>query len=159
MNKKNHSVDIVFMFVLFAVFAILSVMLVYMGSGVFEKITKNSEINSQKRTGISYIVNKVRASSESVYALEKDGYKYLVIDNKDGNISYSTIIYCRDNKLKEITIQKGDEFTNDFGDYIMDAKDFDFSIDNNLLKLSIKDTNGNISKTNIYLLESRQVKK
>lgn len=155
MKKKKHSIDIIFMFVLFTVFAILSMVIVYLGSGVFSKITENSKINSEQRTGLSYIVNKLRIAEtgDDVSIEEKDGYQYLIIDSKSKETEISTIIFFRNNKLVEINILKGDDFTPDYGDYIMDVKDFQFDIDENenLLNLEITDTHGNMTSTCVYL--------
>ncbi len=155
MGKKKHSIDIIFMFVLFTIFAILSVLIIVIGSGVYEKISNNKALNEQSRTTLSYVVNKVRGA-ENEYCIhidEAEGREVLVIDEEIEGIKMSTLLFVNNGKLKEATIMTGDEYTLDFGDIVIDVNDFYFEIDeeDNLLTVGIIDKEGYESKTSIYL--------
>ncbi len=155
MGKKKHSIDVIFMFVLFTFFAILSVLIIVIGSGVYEKISNNKALNEQSRTTLSYVVNKVRGA-ESEYSVrmeQAEGKDVLVIDNEIEGMKMSTLLFVKNGKLKEATIMTGDEYTLDFGDIVIDVNDFYFDIneEDGLLTVGIIDTQGYESKTSVYL--------
>ena len=49
MKKKSHSISVLFMLVLFTVFAILSVLLIIIGSKVYGNIVDSQEKNGNGR--------------------------------------------------------------------------------------------------------------
>ncbi len=153
MKRKAHSIDIIFMLVLFSIFAIMSVMLILIGSNVYGKIAKTQETNGNNRTVLSYITNKVRTcqSEDGVYIEEKDGKKVLVIETIDGDDAYEMLIYEVNGKLREATIASGDEYTLDFGDVLTQVSYFDISIDNitGILTIAVG-TDENVSRTDVY---------
>ncbi len=153
MKRKAHSIDIVFMLVLFSVFAIMSVMLILIGSNVYGKVIESQDINGNNRMVLSYITNKVRACQidNGVYIEEKDGTKVLVVKTADGDDVYEMLIYEVDGKLKEATVASGDEYTFDFGDILAEVSDFDISINDVTGVLTIKvGTSGKISGVDVY---------
>ena len=137
MKKKSHSISVLFMLVLFTVFAILSVLLIIIGSKVYGNIVDSQEKNGNGRNVLSYVTNKVRtAESEGqVFVEEKDGIPVLVI----GGNEQETLIFFKDGKLKEATISAGDDYNLHFGDVIAAVDDFTFQInkDTNMLKLTV----------------------
>ena len=72
MKKKAHSIDMLFMLVLFSVFAVMSVLLILIGSNVYGNIVDSQEVNGSNRNVLSYVTNKVRASQVQVLPLHKD---------------------------------------------------------------------------------------
>ena len=60
MKKKAHSIDMLFMLILFSVFAVMSVLLILIGSNVYGKIADNQEVNGNSRKILSYVTNKDR---------------------------------------------------------------------------------------------------
>ena len=53
MKKKSHSISVLFMLVLFTVFAILSVLLIIIGSKVYGNIVDSQEKNGNGRNSCS----------------------------------------------------------------------------------------------------------
>lgn len=159
MKKKKHSIDILFMFILLAVFAVLSVLIIYIGSGVYYKISENKEINEQSRTTLSYVVNKVRSigNEEDVYVKEDNGRDILVIKSELYDNVVETLIYEYDNKLMEMMVSEGDTFDLQFGDILMKIEDVSFEIDKekSLLTVFVTDKTGDYSEASIYLKKMR----
>lgn len=140
MKKKAHSIDMLFMLVLFSVFAVMSVLLILIGSNVYGNIVDSQEVNGSNRNVLSYVTNKVRASQVQggVYIEEKDGVPVLVIENSENDYQYETLIFCRNGKLKEATISMGDDYNLDFGDILAEVSDFTFQIDDSTGILHLK---------------------
>lgn len=130
MKKKAHSIDIIFMLVLFSVFAVMSVLLILIGSNVYGKITTSQEINGNNRTVLSYITNKVRACQVEggVYLEEKDGAEVLVIVSSEGDDTYETLIFEKNGRLKEATIAAGDDYNLEFGDVLAEVSEFSMEL-------------------------------
>lgn len=140
MKKKNHSIEFVFVLILFSLFIVMCVILINFGSSVYKNISDSQELNNEKRTTLSYVVNKIRSSSlEMVSIDEKNGTKVLVIDNEGTSSEYQTIIFCNDGYLKEATIMKGDEYTLDFGSNLLKIDGFDIEIAGNLVTFKLTD--------------------
>ena len=153
MKKKAHSIDILFMLVLFSIFAIMSVLLILIGSNVYGKITTSQEISGNNRNMLAYITNKVRACQveNGVFIEEKDGTQVLVILSSEGEDVYETLIYEDNGKLKEATIAAGDDYTLDFGDVLAEVSDFEIKLDiaTGVLNVMVE-TQGEKRQVNVY---------
>lgn len=154
MKKKAHSIDMLFMLILFSVFAVMSVLLILMGSNVYGRITDTQEVNSNSRNILSYVTNKVRTSQikDGVCIEEKDGTPVLVIVNSDDEYAYETLIFEKDGKLKEATILPGFEYNLEFGDILAEVSEFGFDIDRDadILTLTV-DCDGTEKTVDIYI--------
>lgn len=151
MKKKAHSIDIIFMLVLFSIFAIMSVLLIMIGSNVYGKITSSQEISGNNRTVLSYITNKVRACQieNGVYMEEKDGTDVLVIVS--GDESYETLIFENNGRLREATIAAGDDYNLEFGDVLADVSEFSMELNTATGILSVTvGTQDEVSSVDIY---------
>ena len=135
MKNKTHSINAMFMLVLFTLFAVLSVLLIIIGSNVYKNIVDSQEKNGTARNMLSYVTNKVRTCTDDICVEEKDGVKVLAIEVD----SQETLIFFRDGVIKEATIAAGDDYNLEFGDIIGEADDFSFDLDEhtNMLKLKI----------------------
>lgn len=150
MKKKPHSVSVLFMLVLFTVFAILSVLLIIIGSKVYGNIVDSQEKNGNGRNILSYVTNKVRTAENTgqVFIEEKEGIPVLVISGNE----QETLIFYKDGKLKEATISAGDDYNLYFGDVIATVDNFIFQInkDTNMLKLTV-DIDNKVKSIEVYV--------
>lgn len=150
MKKKPHSISVLFMLVLFTVFAVLSVLLIIVGSKVYGNIVDSQETNGNGRNILSYVTNKVRSCQTlgKVYIEEKEGVPVLVIEDKE----LETLIFFHEGKLKEATISAGDDYNLHFGDIIAEVNDFTFKInkDTNMLKLTV-DIDNKVKYIEVYV--------
>lgn len=152
MKKKSHSIEFIFVLVLFSLFIVMCVILINLGSSVYGNISDRHEINNEKRTTLSYVVNKIRSSSlENVYIEEKDGTKVLIIDNAGTANEYQTLIFCKSGYLKEATIMKGDEYNLSFGSNLLEINGFDVEVNENLVTLKIVDKDNDEYKVSVRI--------
>lgn len=152
MKNRKHSVDVLFMFILFAMFAILSVLIIYIGSGVYGRISANKQINEKTRTTVSYIVNKIRATDgEDVYIDVREDTAVLVLETQSGETIINNIIYEYDSKLMEMTLEAGDEFELKHGEILLDSDGVDFEKNGELLTITVRNENGKQECVNVFL--------
>lgn len=141
MKKKTHSVDVLFMLILFSVFAVMSVLLILIGSNVYGNITNTQERNSNTRNILSYVTNKIRTSQveNGVYIEEKDGTPVLVIEDSYDDNGFKTLIFEKNGKLKEATVIKNNEYNLEFGDVLSEIDMFNVDIDKekNIVTLTV----------------------
>ena len=135
MKNKTHSINVLFMLILFTLFAVLSVLLIIVGSNVYKNIVDSQEENGTSRNMLSYVTNKVRLCTGEVFIEEKDGVKVLVVEID----SQETLIFFKDGEIREATISAGDDYNLYFGDVIGSADYFSFELNENtdMLKLKI----------------------
>lgn len=148
MNKKtkNHTIDIVFVIVLFSCFAISILMITGMGASVYQNIVDNMTVNYNTRTSYSYIVNKVHQSDENgnITVGTFNGQAALIINEEIDNIAYCTYMYYYDGYLKELFTRKGQDFDPSYGNDILELDDFKIEkITDSLIKFEITPADGN----------------
>lgn len=153
MKKKSHSIDFIFVMILFFVFVVLCVLIVSIGSNVYKSISDRQSNNNMARTTLSYVANKVRQASdnEKVTIEEKNGVTVIVIYNKSEASEYSTLIFYRGGYLKEATIHIGDDYNLDFGSNLVALKAFTPAIsdDGKSLIISVTDNKDKTTYLNI----------
>lgn len=145
-ENTSHSVNVLFVIVLFGLFTILSVMLIFIGSDVYGRITHRQSIDNEVRTCISYVTNKVRNADTqgSIYIEEKEDTKVLVIENDYDTVVLNTLLYYYDGAICEATVVKGDEYSLNFGEKVFEVADFnlEYNEEGNIITFQIKDSDG-----------------
>ncbi len=143
-KKKSTSIDIIFVMTLFAIFTILSSLVIVIGINVYKNISVSQDNNNQIRTTLTYIVNKVRANDEAemIYIENKDNTDILVFESDMDGTRIQNLIFYNNGELKEATIAKGDDFDLAFGDVVIKTKAIDFDIKKNRLIINVKDKDG-----------------
>lgn len=98
----RHSTQDILIFIVFSMFAILSLVLVAVGVKFYNNISDKTDENSEIRACISYLDNKLRsydyAGGVSIGAY--DGTDVIILSDSD-NPAVKTVIYASDGKLKE----------------------------------------------------------
>ncbi len=144
MNKsKGHSVDIIFMLLLFSVFAISSLMVILIGANVYQNIVGDMDDNNEVRASLAYISNKVKLNNaEDAIAIEiVDDTAVLTID---GEFEDKTCIYFYEGSLREALIPEQDTVVvGESGFEIISLKDFKMSyISDSLIEFSVTANGG-----------------
>ena len=96
---SGRSISGVFVFLLIAMYALFSLLLVLIGAGVYQRITDAAEINAQMRTSLTYVASKVRAgdAAGAVAVEQVDGVPVLVLGEAyDGEMYYTRVYYLPD---------------------------------------------------------------
>ncbi|WP_040196193.1 DUF4860 domain-containing protein [Candidatus Soleaferrea massiliensis] len=144
MRSRSHSIDVLFSFVLFGLFTVLSFMLVLIGANVYSGVVKASDGNDEVRASLSYVSNKVRAENrrEGIRVEERSGVRTLVISQEIEGRTYETLIYYYDGSLREILRRPDQSFDPSRGQEIAELKSFDVSENEqkSLLTLTIMTT-------------------
>ena len=139
-SKKNrHSVDVVFVLLVVCLFAVCSLFIILLGGQVYQGIQNHTEENYDSRTGLAYVVNKVRAYDESgvISVGENNGVKTLVFTQNEGKQTYYTFIYFYDGSLREIVLNSNKSFDLSSGDAIVAAQGLDLIQNGNQITIKI----------------------
>ena len=101
--------SLLFVLILFGVMLLTGVMLIAMGTGVYENVLTSMDANDNSRTAPAYIRQKIRQAGDAgaVSAGELDGCDAIVIRESIGGETYLIYLYCDDGSLKELLIREG----------------------------------------------------
>jgi len=128
-GKKPHTIDVLFVITLFAVFALSIMSLTGIGAGIYSNIVEKMTLNYGSRTTFSYVVNKIHQSDEEgkITMGTYDGLNALIISDEVNNITYCTYLYEYENELKELFTRQGQEFDPKYGTTIVKLDSFNMS--------------------------------
>ena len=132
--KEKHSIQNILVFLIFSIFAILSLVLVAVGIKFYTNISSRVDTNSGIRTTISYLENKIRSNDYDggIDVVNVNGKDVLLLSN-EGNSEFKTAIYVDNGKLKEY-LTKGNDIQLGYGDTIA-------NVDNMIVDKSGKNIN------------------
>lgn len=152
-NKSLHSMDTVFVLILFAAFVITALFISSSGALAYKNAVNQMETRFNRQTCISYITAKLRANNESgkISIEEFDGINALCITDTIGDDKYVTYIYQCDGMVREIfcpaeVILDLDPST---GSALTEAKALGFSRDGGLFTITLTDNDDNV--TTVYV--------
>jgi hypothetical protein len=138
-TQKNHSIDLIFILLLFFIFAISSLAVVYIGSQVYSSTVDTMDKAFHQNIVLDYISEKVRQNN-SLDQIEikniQDTDILCLHEIYDGE-SYTTYIYTYNQELKELFIHDDEDFQIENGETLTKADDLSFSIDHSLLKVDM----------------------
>lgn len=155
MEKRRHTIDILFIVILIGAFAISSIALIVLGANVYQKTVSDNQQSYQVRTASLYFDQKLhQADNGEAISLEpmETGQQALVLSDTD----YETWIFLSDGQLREATVKKGTNVTSGFGQPVLDLSSLEFTlIREDLLQVNAVSDEGNRSQINILLRSSR----
>ena len=139
MNERNpHSVNTVFILVVFSLFAVFSLFLILIGAHVYKGIVSDMDTGGQVRASLSYVANKVRAAGSGEAELQTiDNQTVLVLSSKTEGASYKTYIYEYNGYLMELFTRAENGFTQGAGDKITPVSGFSMAESGRELTLSV----------------------
>jgi len=151
MNGKNaHSINTVFVLLLFCLFAVSSLFLVLIGANVYRSIVDKMDANNEMRSSLSYVSNKVRsADSRDVSVESLGGQETLVIASEFNSEKYNTYIYQYNGYLMELFTKADNDFKAGDGDKITPVTTF--TITKNESELSLEVSGGDNRKRSLKL--------
>lgn len=136
MKRKQHSIDFVFVLILFCFFTFASLSVVQIGFKIYQSITTTMENNFQINTPSQYVIEKIHRD------YFQGNIELTIIDNKNAlaihtSDNYITYLYQDNNKLKEFFTQETTKPTLASGDAIMDLDDLKIEkVNDHLIKLT-----------------------
>ena len=151
MNGKNaHSINTVFVLLIFCLFAVSSLFLVLIGANVYRSIVDKMDANNEMRSSLSYVSNKVRsADSRDVSVESLGGQETLVIASEFNSEKYNTYIYQYNGYLMELFTKADNDFKAGDGDKITPVTTF--TITKNESELSLEVSGGDNRKRSLKL--------
>lgn len=138
---KKANFDIVFVFGLFFLFAILALMIVGMGSQLYQRTLENVQSSYESQTSLSYITNKMRYLGTNDVSVEQTANGSMIYINETlGGERYHTIIYFYNGYLYEQFKPVADTFHIDGGTALMQLQYFDAYKQGDLIYLEVLTT-------------------
>lgn len=147
-----------FIFALLSAFALLSLIVVIVGAKSYRMINTMAEEAFVSRTGMSYLVGKVRAADEAgqLQIREEDGTQVLELGQVIDGERYFTYIYCLDNEVREYFARADLAFTPAYGEKIFEASGLSLSLSGGLLTIQLLDIDGNAHTSALYLQAAKE---
>ena len=155
-NDKKHSVDLFFILLVFLGMLLACMVLISVGSTVFQKTVDSMNRSYTSRTPGAYVMQKLRQCDRSADAVtigELDGRKALLLHEEYGDVPYVTYLYEHGGKLMELFAEESiTDLPATAGSEIIDIGKIDYQIKNNTLFITI--STNDYTKTYLYDLVS-----
>jgi len=114
--KKKYAIDKLFVFVIYGIFLMMSLLLVLIGTHIYRNIVYKSEQSTGVRVSMYYVANKIRAGAP-------DGFRHEVIEGTDVLIfsegNFQTAVYYKDGFIWELVKFDNEPFIWDLGERIV----------------------------------------
>ncbi|MGB4984369.1 MAG: DUF4860 domain-containing protein [Erysipelotrichaceae bacterium] len=138
-SYKKSSINALFIIIIIGVLSLSMLVVANLGSVVYRKIVLTMDENFNYYTSLNYIKEKVYQNDEAdcIKVESINGSNILVIDNKN---NIKTYIYFYEEYLKELIVLKGQTIDFEAGENIVKLNEFKIKLENNLLYLSIYDS-------------------
>lgn len=143
-KRQNHHIDIIFILALFFLFAFSSIILIILGSNVYQKTAAQMETHFDQRSVSSYITEKIRQNDIcDTFVISSLGpVEALQMSQIIDDVSYSTYLYVYEDHLYELFARSDIEMQPSDGQEILLLKDISFSfLTANLLEIKYHDSN------------------
>ena len=156
--EKRTDMRGIFIFALLAAFAMLSLAVVIIGARSYRGINATAEQAFLSRTGMSYLIGKVRgADAAGQIEIRKEGdLSVLTLGQELEGERYLTYIYCDGTQVREYFARADAAFSPDYGEKIFDASGLTFSLEMGILQISIVDAGGNTHEGAVYLHAAKE---
>lgn len=134
---RKHSMQDILIFLIFSIFAILSLVLVAVGIKFYTNVSNKVDENSEMRNTIAYLENKMRSNdfNGGIEVIKVDGKDVLIL-TATGSDALKTAIYVDDGHLKEY-LSSTDEIKLGYGDIIADVDEMLVQREGNNINISL----------------------
>lgn len=136
--KQRSSANTLNMLLLFLVFALCAFFVLALSVRAYRASEAEVKKNNQTRTGLAYLVNKVRACDEhdSIAVGEFDGLNALFLYETRDGIRYTTVLYASESGLHEIFAADVSQFSKESGILVIEGASAAFSLDDTMLTIN-----------------------
>lgn len=126
LEKKQSTVDTLFLLVLFGVFLLSALFIVLFGAKIYQKTADDLTTNFTTRTSVSYITEKIRQMDEkgSVSIKTFDNTQVLDLCLNVYGTDYHTYLYYEDGALMELTMDGAATFQKEYGSEVLSLSSF-----------------------------------
>lgn len=160
-SKKSYYIHLLCTIGIVGMFAITSLLLIYVSRRIYTSIVDENTKTYSLRTSLSYIAEKIRQADEEgcIYMERKEGMDLLVMKQTVKGQEYETLIYFYHGALYEAVHKNGEGFSLSQGAYgcqVMKVHGFVMAeITNRLLQFTAIDDSGR-EESMIVNLRSRR---
>lgn len=150
-NENKHMVDVLFVIILFCVFAVSALILVMIGANVYKKTVNDMDLNFDSRTSFAYVTEKIRQNDakDALSIREFGGNDAICITKNYNGTDYYTYLYYYDGYLREMNVRADSIIDPAMGSAILAIDSFTISQSNEHLYSVVIETAGN--ESTIYI--------
>ena len=147
------NVEGVLAFVLFGIFALCILGTLLQGVRVYQNLTERGQTSYADRTAAQYLVTRIRqADTPDAVSLGTFGMvEALELTETIDGTEYITRVYCFDGYIRELFAAASHEFQPFDGECILPAEELDFTLQDGLLTVAIKDDSGRMLRVCVSL--------
>ena len=154
-SSQRHSIENVFVLVLFAIFAMTIVAVLALGANQYKSLVERDNNAYNKRIMSAQIRGYDRADAVKVGGfaspdVDDEVNTLHLLETIDG-IRYDLKIYYYQGKVYELFAAEESEMKPEDGVAIMDAKDLHFEKKGSLIRITSKDSEGRENETTVSL--------
>lgn len=143
LKNSSKKIDTVFIVSLFVLFAITAILLILIGARQYRFTADSMNRNYEIRTTSSYLTEKVH-QSDTITGVSVVNFSIgpaLALTSKQNNQAYTTYIYYYDGSLKELFVKEDTAFTPSAGQTIVQLHGFAPEvIHTGLIRITFTDT-------------------
>ena len=128
-SSDRHSIDFVFVLLVFATFMITATLLISLGTNEYRRIAQSMQQNDSVRLPSAYLTQKVRQcrTADAVHVTELEGSPALTLRQEIAGKNYITWLYTRKGTLRELLVPEGNmDFEPATGTPILPLTDLSF---------------------------------
>lgn len=154
--KQQHSIDILFLLVIFLLFAFSGATLLVLATHFYQSTVARSEENSDARVAVAYVreVLHQNDSSEQSSIAEFDGTPCLKIPQEEGYVLY---LYYYDGELKELYTKEDAVVSAASGQKILELQSFALEeITAGVFEMVCEDSFGNCERVIVSHMSSER---
>ena len=143
-ENRNHSIAGLFVYLLLAVFAVMSLALVLLGIKTYSTAAEKTSMHNTERILTSYVRTLLRGTDKenAVYTEEKNGVPVLTVRTAEGEETYIMRIYAYEGNLCEQFTEEETEFNPGYGEALCACGTFTPEIENGLATLAFTEPSG-----------------
>jgi len=140
-KKKGGGFDAIFMFLIFGIFALTSMVLLVLGARVYNSVIQSTRSTSKLRSSLTYVTNKVRGGdAEGAIIITQEGdLEILNIPMEIEGLKFRTLIYFKDGAIMEQLLLDGIQFEHKLSEPVLKVDGFKMEQDGNLLTFTVTD--------------------
>lgn len=149
-GQRRHAIDLVFTLGLFAVFALLAMMLVMIGANAYRATAARMENNFTTRTSLAYISEKMHQYDrlDGIRMAEVEGRPAVAMQEAINGTPYTTYIYFYDGNVCELFIETDSTPECGQGTPVIEAENMEIEeVADQCFRLTVTDKGGNTAQT------------
>ena len=150
---RSHSIDSLFVVILFAVFVFMSLLIISSGAAAYKNSAAQMDDRFDRQTCVSYITAKIRSNNDAgiISIVDYKGVNALCITNTFIEGTYNTYIYLYDGMVRELFCNVDIPQELNAGSALTKASGLSFSYNDGVYEITLVDEN---EKSTVFYVNS-----